>query len=281
MAAIVLTLAESSRPRDAWRCARIPRAMGHLYRIDHSSAANPISIRSIDIWLSVLLYKFVETLEPWHYNLQRSLTLIVRGCSGIIGCDCPVRVTARVIPVDDGNPRCSFAILGRLQFVEHEALDLDAAFRESLHHTSASFRAREIINGPWTSPAKDAARIGSSFQILHCSSAFLRAIRHVDCFPDGYGFVLLGRHDPSDVTPQPFFVVGEQCKGLFQITIFPGLFGRRRAVEELFVFGCFCAVLLSREHVTQPFFGESTIGFSQPSVPLKNRFIACGDDEAV
>jgi hypothetical protein len=70
--------------------------------------------------------------EAGHYKLQRQLTFIFTGRSGIVGCHCPVRATVYLTLIDDGNPGCSFAILERLQFVKHETLDLDTAFREIL-----------------------------------------------------------------------------------------------------------------------------------------------------
>jgi hypothetical protein len=63
---------------------------------------------------SVLLYKLVETLESGHDELQSPLTVIFAGCSAIVGCHRPIRAAVYIAPIDDGNTKRPFAILGRL-----------------------------------------------------------------------------------------------------------------------------------------------------------------------
>ena len=61
--------------------------------------------------------------------------------------------------------------------------------------------------------------------------------------------VLRSLHDFIGVARQPFFVVGERSVGLFQASKLKGFGGRMRIVEQLSVFGRFCAVAICGEHV--------------------------------
>lgn len=85
----------------------------------------------------MLLYEFIKALKSRHYMLKRQLALVLTRCSGFVSPHCPVCFISRRYPIDHRNANRSLAILARLQFLQYEALDLDSAFREPLHHASA------------------------------------------------------------------------------------------------------------------------------------------------